>query len=594
MPYNPFYFFNSPLAMEKIEKLLVEYKNQQLTIDQLTQKVNSIEDVEPIVVEQIQKMYDDGTLSSLIDEIVKKNIPVPDVPNTTTIDFSQIARTFHIAHRYGYAPSGERIDNTYDAEHYSYAQGNTVAVINGVKYWIIAYVSQNKSHFDTANSGAIYVYRFINDDRLEYVSRVFVSAVGHMNGLTYQNGYVYITPNSYAGEGGGATTDVIRYAISEDGVIDASTKEVKTADVYASGSRRFTDHICSYNNELFFVDGELNIYKYDWDTNVSTLIYNRILGEYDLPYSGDGLSINDKYIYVGHGRDRRIYRFNREAEKIDVAYQYPKSVNNYMYKCGEIEGFTIIDDIIYALSTYNLGANLYTNDFNVTRFYRQNINTNGIPATNDLGGWTSGSTNVINLYVAGDLPTDTQNPSNPTGLTEDNAFQSVQEALDYIEGNEWIKRAKIIVLQQTNQSSIYVKTTKPIEISGVTYKNRNNGTRPVVGYINSNGVTIKLNSLGVRAIFPSDVFNATGIHTAIHCSDNIASCIDIYIPGGFNSNPAEIIYGYEAVYGLLNVYIPATTEENWASRGENYKICNTYNSTVNSHGNFTKNINIIN
>ena len=55
MPYNPFYFFNSPLAMEKIEKLLVEYKNQQLTIDQLTQKVNSIEDVEPIVVEQIQK-----------------------------------------------------------------------------------------------------------------------------------------------------------------------------------------------------------------------------------------------------------------------------------------------------------------------------------------------------------------------------------------------------------------------------------------------------------------------------------------------------------------------------------------------------------
>ena len=592
MPYNPFYYFNSPLAMEKIEKLLVEYKKQQITIDELIAKVNAIDDIEPIVAEQLQKMYNDGTLADLINSIIEENYP--EMPNTTTLDFSQIGRTFHIAHRYGYAPPGETKDSTYDAEHYSYAQGNTVAIINGIKYWIVAYVSQNRSHFDTANSGCIYVYKFVNDDTLEYVSRTFVSAVGHMNGLTYLDGHIYITPNSYAGDGGGLTTDVIRYEINENGIINPASKEVKTANVYATGSRRFIDHICAYNSTLYFIDGVGNFYEYDWNTNSIGLIFNRIFDSLGLQYSGDGMSVTDKYIYIGHGGDRRIYRFNKGTQTIDVAYQYPKSINNLMYKCGEIEGFTVIDGIIYALSSYNLGSNLYTNDYNVTRFLKQNINTNCIPATNNFGGWSSGVTDLVNLYVAGDLPTDTQNPSNPTGLTESSAFQSVQEALDYVEGNEWVKRAKINVLQQTNQSSIYIKTTKPIEISGTTYKNRNNDTRPIVGYIHSNGVTIKLSSLGVRAIFPTDVFNATGIHSAIHCSDNIASCIDIYIPGGFNSNPAEIIYCYESVYGLLNVYTPATTEENWEGRGGNYKICNTYNSTVNSHGNFTKNVNIIN
>lgn len=592
MPYNPFYFFNSPLAMEKIEKLLVEYKKQQITIDELIKKVNAIDDIEPIVAEQLQNMYDDGTLAVLINSIIEENYP--EMPNTTTLDFSQIGRTFHIAHRYGYAPIGETKDTTYDAEHYSYAQGNTVAKIGNEKYWIVAYVSQNRSHFDTANSGAIYVYQFVNDDKLVFKSSVLVSAVGHMNGLTYCNKHIYITPNSYAGDGGGLTTDVIRYAIDGNGIIDPSSKEVQTANVYASGSRKFIDHISSFNNELFFIDGVGNFYKYNWDTNTSTLLYNRIFDSLGLQYSGDGMAVDDKYIYIGHGGDRRIYRFNKSTQKIDVAYQYPKSINNLMYKCGEIEGFTIIDGVIYALSSYNLGSNLYTNDYNVTRFLKQNINTNAIPATNNFGGWSSGATDLVNLYVAGDLPTDTQNPTNPTGLREDSAFQSVQEALDYVEGNEWIKRAKINVLQQTNQSSIYIKTTKPIEISGGIYKNRNDGTRPIVGYIHSNGVTIKLSSLGVRALFPTDVFNATGIHTAIHFSDCIASCNDIYIPGGFNSNPPEIIYAYESVYGLLNVYTPATTEENWAGRGDNYKICNTYNSTVNSHGNFSKNANIIN
>ena len=81
---------------------------------------------------------------------------------------------------------------------------------------------------------------------------------------------------------------------------------------------------------------------------------------------------------------------------------------------------------------------------------------------------------------------------------------------------------------------------------------------------------------------------------AILLSDNLTSCTDIYIPTGFNSNPAEIIYGISTNHGLLNVYTPYTTEEQWTARGDSYKICNTYNSTVNSHGNFTKNVNIIN
>ena len=589
MPFNPFYFFNSPLAMEKLEKLLVEYKNQQMSIDELTKEVAAIGNV---VAEQLQQMYNDGTLKTLLEQIVDEHIPTP--PMTTNIDLSHIGRVFHISHRYGQAPRGDVIDTTYDTERYSFAQGNTVAVINGVRYWIVAYVCQNASHFTTNNGGAIYVYKFVNDNQLEYVSRVFVSAVGHMNSLTYNNGYVYIAPNSYAGEGGGLTTDIIRYAMSDSGIIDVSSKEVKTADVYASGSAKFTDHICAYNGVLYFTDGEMNIYQYDWDTNTATLLYNRILDGNDITYSGDGMTINDDYIYVGHGGDRRIYRFNRQSQKVDVCYQYPMVCNNQMYKCGEVQGITLIDDVMYVLGSYNLGANLYTNDYNVTRFYCQNIKTNGIPATNTFGGWTSGITNIATLYVNGSIPLDTDNPSNPTGHTEGSAFQSVQEALDYVESSKWIKRGNIIVLQPINQSSIYVKTTKPVTISGGVYKSRNDKSYAIVGYIYSIGGNIQLDSLCVRAIFPDDVYTATGINSAIQFDKNIADCYDLYIPVGLNSNPAQIKYAYSSIRGLLNVHNPYTTESYWESRGDNYKICNTFNTTVNSHGNFTKNSNIIN
>ena len=432
---------------------------------------------------------------------------------------------------------------------------------------------------------------------MTFMSKTLVSAVGHCNGMCYHKGYLYITPNSYSGSvdttvPAGLTCDVIRFRVDFNFHQVLSTGERKTPAVLPL-SGQWTDCICSTGKELYFTDGYLNIYKYDFDTNDATCVHRQIGGKY-LSRPQNGMCISNDYIYV-LATDQRLLRYNRSIETIDMCYVIPDKCNDHMFKTGEIEGISLIGDDIYMGSGYNLGKSVYSNGVAITRFLKQNIKTNGYSASypyvygktlnHQVINWTSGATDNVTLYVAGTIPNDNDDPRNPFGLreTDEDAFNCVQDCLDFIEGNDWIKRANIVVKQRLNQIPIDIKTLKPIQISGSTYLSAN-GTQPIVGHISAIGTNLLLADLCVRCLYPDDVIPRLNEFVG---SDNViflyrcqAVVNGVYCPVGTQHTKALIMI--KAVGSVLNFVNPVTTESQWITRGRYILVSN---GTCNAHGN---------
>ena len=552
------------------------------------------------VTKYIKKLYDDGELANIVGRIVAESV----VPTQSNLDPKHIARVLHYAHYWEADGYG---DSSYDVERYSYPQGNCAFVgEDGNTYWAVAYVCQNGSHFTYNDKAMIYLYRINNkttedyetDEPMTFMSKTLVSAVGHCNGMCYHKGYLYITPNSYSGSvdttvPAGLTCDVIRFRVNFDYRQILPTGERKTPAVFPL-SNNWTDCICSTGEELYFTDGYLNIYKYNFDTNDATCVHRQIGGKY-LSRPQNGMCISNDYIYV-LATDQRLLRYNRAIETIDMCYVIPEKCNDHMFKTGEIEGISLIGDDIYFGAGYNLGGNLYTNGVAVTRFLKQNIKTNGYSASypyvsgktlnHQVINWTSGVTNNVSLYVGGEIPKDDDNPRNPFGLrdTDEDTFSCVQECLDYIEGNDWIKRANIVVNQRLNQIPIDIKTIKPIQISGSSYLKKNND-RPIVGHISATGTNIMITDLCVRCYYANDLLpkldEVTGSNNCIYLYRCQAVVNGLYCPVG-TQHPDVTVMIY-AIGSIVNFVNPITTQVQWQSTRGTY--IQASNGTVNAHGN---------
>lgn len=559
------------------------------------------------VEKYIKKLYETGELATMIGKIIAENI----VPSNVVIDPTHIGRVLHYSHYWEASGYG---DNTFDYERYSYAQGNCCFnATNGNKYWVVSYVCQNGSHFNYNNSATLYVYKVNSDNTMEYKSRVTVPAVGHCNGLCYHKGYIYITPNSYQVQQpngnyvGQLTTDVIRFKFDETTETINGASESKTPTV--SQSNGWSDCISSCDGKLYFTDGELNIYEYDWDNNNAVLIHSHICYPY-VTRPQNGMAVSSNYIYV-LGRDQRMYRYNRVLEVTDMCYQIPSICNDGMFKTGEIEGISLIGNTMYFGSCYNLGLNPYINSCAVTRFLCQDIVTNGIPATQPPTttiNWTSSITNNVSLYVAGDIPSDTDNPKNPFGLTMADGFNCVQDALDFIESNKWIKRVNLVVYQRVNQTTIDIKTDKPITISGSLWYHGNStyeahDTKPLIGRITCLSTNcLFITEVGIRNLVADDVISHIGVtegnNSCVYLYRSTATLSKIYCPVGTNSNPSYVKYMINAPLSFINFSYgdsdqQCTTQEQWLTRSGSPVYLYVDGGTANAHNRATKNSNII-
>lgn len=573
MAFNPYFFCDSPLPMELIQKALKELDYINPTLEDVKNKVDAlVADLDGTIKNEVMKvidnMYESGELGAVIAQAIANSM----TGKSGNIDLSHMGYILHKAHSWAFSnlpPVDQAF--TIDEEYYNALQGNSVFMINGNLYWACAYVCQNGSHFEINNAIRMYIYTINQDGSLSYITDREFAGVGHANGVGYCNGYIYITSNSLAGAGGGLTTNVCRISFDGEnlGGVWSSTYNKYTVEVKTPTGVEgdFTDFVCGFNDVIYFADSNMSIYTFDWGSGVATKVYNRINGIEG--YTGDGMSVTEDYIYMG-ASGYRIKRYNKQLGYIDWVYQLPIKPNNGAFKIGEVEGFTVINGILYLAGGYNLsGMSTKYNTYSVTHFYRQNIATNDItiPA---LINWSNGyiMENAV-FTTTGAIPSDRDNPRHISNTTDYLNTNSIQMALDLIESNNYIQRATISIRQRRNTETIDIRTTKPITIDGTYYRNNiENGVSPSIGHIyTAANTSLYILNIIINNRLPEDISNSNATDNCICSIGGVVSVRNCAFSTGLITNSANVKYAIKAYYGTLN----ARTDESYSTNPEQWE-----------------------
>ena len=573
MAFNPYFFCDSPLPMELIHKALKELDYINPTLEDVKNKVDAlVADLDGTIKDEVSKvinnMYESGELGAVIAQAIANSM----TGKSGNIDLSHMGYILHKAHSWAFSqlPPVDRAF-TIDEEYYNALQGNSVFMINGNLYWACAYVCQNGSHFEINNAIRMYIYTINQDGSLSYITDREFAGVGHANGVGYCNGYIYITSNSIVGSGGGLTTNVCRISFDGEnlgGVWSSNynkyTVEVKTPTGVEGD---FTDFVCGYNDVIYFADSNMSIYTFDWDSGVATKVYNRINGIEG--YTGDGMSVTEDYIYMG-ASGYRIKRYNKQLGYVDWVYQLPTKPNNGAFKIGEVEGFTVINGILYLAGGYNLsGLSTKYNTYSVTHFYRQNLATNDI-AVPALINWTNGYVMENAVFTTtGAIPSDRDNPRHIANTLDYLDTNSIQMALDLIESNDYIQRATISIRQRRNTETIDIRTTKPITIDGSYYRtNMENGVSPSIGHIyTATNTSLYILNIIINNRLPEDISNSNATDNCICSIGGVVSVLNCAFSTGLITNSANVKYAIKAYHGTLN----ARTDESYSTNPEQWE-----------------------
>lgn len=573
MAFNPYFFCDSPLPMELIQKALKELEYINPTLEEVKNKVDAlVADLDGTIKDEVTKvidnMYESGELGAVIAQAIANSM----TGKSGNIDLSHMGYILHKAHSWAFSnlpPVDQAF--TIDEEYYNALQGNSVFMINGNLYWACAYVCQNGSHFETNNAIRMYIYTINQDGSLSYITDREFGGVGHANGVGYCNGYIYITSNSIAGSGGGLTTNVCRISFDGEnlGGVWSSTYNKYTVEVKTPTGVEgdFTDFVCGFNNVIYFADSNMSIYTFDWESGVATKVYNRINGIEG--YTGDGMSVTEDYIYMG-ASGYRIKRYNKQLGYVDWVYQLPTKPNNGAFKIGEVEGFTIINGILYLAGGYNLsGLSTKYNTYSVTHFYRQNLATNDItvPA---LINWSNGYVMENSVFTTtGAMPSDRDNPRHIANTLDYLNTNSVQMALDLIESNDYIQRATISIRQRRNTETIDIRTTKPITIDGSYYRtNIEKGVSPSIGHIyTATNTSLYILNIIINNRLPEDISNSNATDNCICSIGGIISVLNCAFSTGLITNSANVKYAIKAYHGTLN----ARTDETYSTNPEQWE-----------------------
>nr|DAK79859.1 MAG TPA: hypothetical protein [Caudoviricetes sp.] len=573
MAFNPYFYCDSPLPMELIQKALKELEYINPTLEDVKNKVDAlVADLNGTIKDEVSKvinnMYESGELGVVIAQAIANSM----TGKSGNIDLSHMGYILHKAHSWAFSQLPP-IDQSFtiDEEYYNALQGNSVFMINGNLYWACAYVCQNGSHFENNNAIRMYIYTINQDGSLSYITDREFAGVGHANGVGYCNGYIYITSNSIAGSGGGLTTNVCRISFDGEnlGGVWSSTYNKYTVEVKTPTGVEgdFTDFICGYNDVIYFADSNMSIYTFDWESGVATKVYNRINGIEG--YTGDGMSVTEDYIYMGSS-GYRIKRYNKQLGYVDWVYQLPIKPNNGAFKIGEVEGFTVINGILYLAGGYNLsGLSTKYNTYSVTHFYRQNLATNDI-TTPALINWSNGYVMENTVFTAtGALPSDRDNPHHITNTIDYMNTNSIQMALDLIESNDYIQRATISIRQRRNTETIDIRTTKPITIDGSYYRtNIENGVSPSIGHIyTATNTSLYILNIIINNRLPEDIGNSNATDNCICSIGGIISVLNCAFSTGLITNSANVKYAIKAYHGALN----ARTDESYSTNPEQWE-----------------------
>lgn len=585
MAYNPFFWWDSPTAIEKTEALrlaVIDLGKKYLDVEKVVEELKKLlDDIDETIKQEvsdiINEMYESGEIANIIRDVIEEAAEKLGMnPKTTSLNFSRRFRRFHYMRARNY-------EESYNDAYYSYMQGATRFTYGGRIYYIYARICSSYSDAQYNDDGILTVVD-------EYGNDVISTAplqIYHANGLLVKGGYLYILDcYRYDGENRVISYDISRIQISDimDGVTNPNIERKTVA--YSTPPDYGPSSLCEYNGDIY-INCQYALYKFNWNTGAATLEYGnnlRYKPDFDASYMQD-VAITDDYVYYLVYRPSCIVRYNKELQAVDWVYNILDIVNDGMFKTGEVESMMLgeNDDII--LATCQHLQYKQVNQLDCVQFFVGNFSRNNKIATNNHAYSKQGyETERLIVYV------DSSNTNlNPNGGAS-NPFGNIVEALWYVQNIEQYRTA-IIRLHSNSYWFGYIATDKNILITS------HNGGPYTIGGLFVDGGNVALENINISLTLNHDRDNdgCTNRFLRFRLCNFVLSNIIFNQPATAYFDTVAKIYGIRSddANGVFSFTSGQGTTQAAFNANANREFTEFQNSSVNGHGHLTGGVNCL-
>lgn len=476
MAFNPFFFNDSPLPLELIKKLCVEYKALKKRLDddekimyELSRYLRELEStVNEEVREVINNMYESGEITEILqslinEELIREMRKTIISPNELPVQHleSRFLDSGMYQMRYDY--------DTDPVTRYSVLQGGCTFVKNGIRYYICGFVARNC----VTNQCCIRMFRADTYAPIfEYYNNL-----GHCNGLAYdtENDYLYIAHSSEYENS--QLTGAANYFIAKD-IQRASTNKISRLsltwnnyDTTITAGNFETKIFNRHAYDVDYYDGTVNAFIYetnfkgvaplDWNNGVINFDAEHDVNLNDLDIEGSptlaSLAINDRYIVFAGFSPNNIYVLDKTnirptldnggVIQIIRTPQYIEHTDAF----GEVEFIDFEENGDLYIGTFTEGQGAEESEFNNFNFCKSNL-YRGISRRSEHVEKNSYTRSIFVKIDSLSNETYANNLLHANG-TVDLPFPTLQHAMNAINADPGLKAARIKIY--ANIGAIY-------------------------------------------------------------------------------------------------------------------------------------------
>ena len=523
MAFNPYFFWDSPLPLELIQKALMELKDITPTVEELKAKVDKlVNDLDGAVKEEVEKvineMYESGEFDKILQESAESYLA--NMPLNTPLNFKRVYRAlFNIGDNNRYASLNVRP---------SALQSGTYVSYNGIDYYIYCIIPEGVHSPGHSNTGDIIA--------VNVATGIIAGAVAvpfeHMNSCDYNpydhNLYISGTLNYTNPSDTSSNPSNLVFTIGIEEIIGLSkgglnknfTDVLQLDDIsyyqpsystwdfgdFAEWPGVSTNNISYGNNleanEMYVGYSYAMVYKVNFihrtcelvgSSSLNTQIAN-LFGENPGMVMQTG-SIHGNYYYLVTHNPGLIIRCNLTTEKIEYIYNLPQLSDNGYYVIGEPECVKILDNgDIYLFTFSDIFQTIYR-QYRICQIFKSNIFTNynylNIPDKKE----------PLTIYV------DRLNKqSNPDGSAS-RPFNSIAEAIHFCNSTE-VADAINVMLRSNSNMGVEVTANKKINImtdsSHMSETGEDYDKASIGGLICSGALLCILDNISVHMSYPED------------------------------------------------------------------------------------------
>jgi hypothetical protein len=360
MAFNPYFFCDSPLPMELIQKALFELNTLSPTVVEVKEKVDKLTaELDATVKEEvtriINEMYENGEFSEILEKISLSYFNSLTPPRVSEVNATRLFRIELNA-----MPFSTQDFSTPEMEKYSFVQGGTMFERQGVRYYIACAVCSNPSPYKYNDNVDVRRYMYLGG-KWQFETHS-IQSLGHADCITYDdvNDCFYV---SYSQEFNGGRT---AQAVKKVDKLDWNLSVVARYNFTNFGGQEFNriSSCYAYKGELYLGVGSsrwtnIHIEKVTSFENLTTELvvnyrdYNSV-GNTTENVVMCGFTMNDNYIFVAVNQPNGVIRYNRTTNEIDNFYHIGDFINDHMFTTGEVENISLIGEEIFIGSSFTM------------------------------------------------------------------------------------------------------------------------------------------------------------------------------------------------------------------------------------------------